>query len=361
MPRITLKNVSKRFGSYVAVNNINLDVTDKELFVLLGPSGCGKTTTLRLIAGLEEPDSGEIYIGDRLVNKASPKQRNVAMVFQSYALYPHMTLSQNMAFPLENMKLSKEEIRRKVRNTAELLGIQDLLDKKPSQVSGGQQQRAALGRALVREPDVFLMDEPLSNLDAKLRNYMRMEIKKLKNKIGVTTIYVTHDQVEAMSLAERVGVMNQGNLIQVGSPHDIYSRPSNVFVAGFIGNPPMNLLECDVREDTIFIRGSEEAVTRLPESVVLRLRRSSASTCTLGIRPKDVRVRFGGTERGQVAGKVEAVEQHGDETILDLRVGGQSLKATVSMNLEVEAGDEASASFPPDSISLFDKNGEVLV
>jgi multiple sugar transport system ATP-binding protein len=336
-------------------------VADKELFVLLGPSGCGKTTTLRLIAGLEEPDSGEIYIGNRLVNTASPKQRNVAMVFQSYALYPHMTVSQNMAFPLENMKLPKEEIRRKVRNTAELLGIQDLLDKKPAQISGGQQQRAALGRALVREPDVFLMDEPLSNLDAKLRNYMRMEIKKLKNRIGVTTIYVTHDQVEAMSLAERVGIMNQGNLVQVGSPHEVYSRPSNVFVAGFIGNPPMNLLECDVREDAAFIRGSNEAVARLPEASALQLKKSSAGTCVIGVRPKDVRVYIGGTEHGQVGGRVEAVEQHGDETILDIKLAGQSLKATVSTNLEVEPGDEASVSFPLGSISLFDKSGEVLV
>src|SRR5213596_1394520 len=235
MARVEIRGLRKEFEGTVAVENLDLEVRDKEFVVLLGPSGCGKTTTLRCIAGLEEADGGEIYIGDRLVNDLDPKERNIAMVFQSYALYPHMTVYQNMAFPLENAKVPEREIIQRVNRTAKLLQVESLLGRKPAQLSGGQRQRVAVGRAIVREPQVFLMDEPLSNLDAKLRVYMRAELKRLQKDIGVTTIYVTHDQVEAMTMADRIAIMDKGILQQLGTPAGIYSQPTNTFVAGFIG------------------------------------------------------------------------------------------------------------------------------
>src|SRR5213596_4188363 len=235
MARVEIRGLRKEFEGTVAVENLDLEVRDKEFVVLLGPSGCGKTTTLRCIAGLEEADGGEIYIGDRLVNDLDPKDRNIAMVFQSYALYPHMTVYQNMAFPLENAKVAEREIIERVNRTARLLQVETLLDRKPAQLSGGQRQRVAVGRAIVREPQVFLMDEPLSNLDAKLRVYMRAELKRLQKDIGVTTIYVTHDQVEAMTMADRVAILNGGLLQQYDGPRDLYSHPSNQFAAGFVG------------------------------------------------------------------------------------------------------------------------------
>src|SRR6184192_4513501 len=241
MARVEIRGLHKEFEGTVAVENLDLEVKDKEFVVLLGPSGCGKTTTLRCIAGLETPSEGEIYIGDRLVNDLDPKQRNIAMVFQSYALYPHMTVYQNMAFPLENAKVPEREIVERVNRTARLLQIEGLLSRKPAQLSGGQRQRVALGRAIVREPTVFLMDEPLSNLDAQLRVVMRAELKKLQKDLGVTTIYVTHDQVEAMTMADRVALLNKGLLQQFDPPRIMYDRPANRFCASFIGSPAMNL------------------------------------------------------------------------------------------------------------------------
>src|SRR5881398_63768 len=237
MASVEIRGLRKEFEGTVAVENLDLEVHDKEFVVLLGPSGCGKTTTLRCIAGLETPSEGEIYIGDRLVNDLDPKQRNIAMVFQSYALYPHMTVYQNMAFPLENAKVAEKDIVRRVNHAARLLQIESLLGRKPIQLSGGQRQRVALGRAIVREPQAFLMDEPLSNLDAKLRVQMRGEIKKLQGEVGVTTVYVTHDQVEAMTMGDRVAVMRKGVLRQYDVPQALYDRPANLFVAGFIGSP----------------------------------------------------------------------------------------------------------------------------
>src|SRR6267378_1080814 len=243
LARVEIRGLHKEFEGTVAVEDLNLEVKDKEFVVLLGPSGCGKTTTLRCVAGLEEADGGEIYIGDRLVNDLDPKDRNVAMVFQSYALYPHMTVYQNMAFPLENAKVAEREIIASVNRVAKLLQIETLLGRKPSQLSGGQRQRVAVGRAIVREPQVFLMDEPLSNLDAKLRVHMRAELKRLQKDIGVTTIYVTHDQVEAMTMADRIAIMNKGLLQQFEEPQRLYEAPANLFVASFIGSPAMNVLE----------------------------------------------------------------------------------------------------------------------
>jgi len=252
----------------VAVDGVSFEVKDGEFVILLGPSGCGKTTTLRCIAGLETPDEGEIYIGDRLVNDLPPKDRDIAMVFQSYALYPHMTVYDNLAFPLKMRKYPKDEIDKRVKEVARLLRIEDLLDRKPRQLSGGQQQRVALGRALVRNPQVWLMDEPLSNLDAKLRVYMRAELKKLQKDLGITTIYVTHDQAEAMAMGDRIAVMDKGKILQYDEPHVVYEKPANIFVAGFLGSPPMNFVDATIveRDSQIIL---DAGVFELPTSTGL--------------------------------------------------------------------------------------------
>src|SRR2546423_12971435 len=255
LARVEIKGLRKEFEGTVAVEGLNLSIKDKEFVVLLGPSGCGKTTTLRCVAGLEDADAGEIYIGDQLVNELDPKDRNVAMVFQSYALYPHMTVYGNMAFPLENARVAEREINERVNRTARLLQIEALLSRKPAQLSGGQRQRVALGRAIVREPSVFLMDEPLSNLDAQLRVHMRAELKRLQKDLGVTTIYVTHDQVEAMTMGDRIAILNHGELQQYDTPRRVYVHPSNHFVAGFVGSPPINSIECTLTKEGILDAG----------------------------------------------------------------------------------------------------------
>src|SRR5438128_570951 len=264
MAGVTLCNLTKTFKTVMAVNNVNLEIRDKEFLVLVGPSGCGKTTALRMVAGLEEATSGEIFIGERLVNDVSPKDRDIAMVFQNYALYPHMTVYKNMAFALELRRTPREEIKKRVTAVAEMLGLGQLLERKPKQLSGGQRQRVALGRAIVREPKVFLMDEPLSNLDAKLRVQTRAELIKLHRRLGITTIYVTHDQVEAMTMGDRIAIMNDGVLQQVGTPGDIYDHPANLFVAGFIGSPTMNFVPVTMRNGTAKASGFE---VELPGSV----------------------------------------------------------------------------------------------
>src|SRR6201997_2263593 len=260
MAQVALRNIVKTFDRTPAVQGIDLDISDREFIVLVGPSGCGKSTTLRMIAGLEEATSGEIYIGDQLVNDVPPKDRDIAMVFQNYALYPHMTVFENMSFGLRLKKFPKPEIRERVQNAARILDITDLLDRRPKQLSGGQRQRVAMGRALVRNPKVFLFDEPLSNLDAKLRVQMRTEIKKVHQTVRTTTVYVTHDQVEAMTLADRVVVMNGGVIEQVGSPQDLYHNPATRFVAGFIGSPAMNFLPVRVQDGAnggVGVRGTD--------------------------------------------------------------------------------------------------------
>jgi len=336
------------------VKGLDLEVKDKEFVVLLGPSGCGKTTTLRCVAGLESPDDGEIYIGDRLVNDLDPKERNVAMVFQSYALYPHMTVYQNMAFPLENAKVPEREIIQRVNRTAKLLQVETLLGRKPAQLSGGQRQRVAVGRAIVREPQVFLMDEPLSNLDAKLRVYMRAELKRLQKDIGVTTIYVTHDQVEAMTMADRIAIMDKGILQQLGTPERIYSRPSNTFVAGFIGNPPTNFVEGTLADD-----GRVETVDfayPLPEVLLKMARGASSNELVLGIRPQDVLVsRESSSQSGAIEAEIFTTEPLGDSTILDLKIGETRMKAVVSPDFHGEMGSRVWTRFRPDRVYVFDK------
>ena len=349
-----LRGLTKAYDGTLAVKGLDLEVKDKEFVVLLGPSGCGKTTTLRCVAGLESPDEGEIYIGDRLVNDLDPKERNVAMVFQSYALYPHMTVYQNMAFPLENAKVPEREIIQRVNRTAKLLQVESLLGRKPAQLSGGQRQRVAVGRAIVREPQVFLMDEPLSNLDAKLRVYMRAELKRLQKDIGVTTIYVTHDQVEAMTMADRIAIMDKGILQQLGTPERIYSRPSNTFVAGFIGNPPTNFVEGTLADD-----GRVETVDfayPLPELLLKMARGASSSELVLGIRPQDVLVsREPTSPSGAIEAEIFTTEPLGDSTILDLKIGETRMKAVVSPDFRGEMGSRVWTRFRPDRVYVFDK------
>ncbi len=359
MARVLLKGLTKRFGEVVAVDNLNLEAKDKEFVVFLGPSGCGKTTSLRCIAGLERVDEGEIFIGDAMVNDLQPKDRDIAMVFQNYALYPHMTVYKNMSFPLENFGYTVEEAHKRIVEVAELLQITPLLQRKPTELSGGQQQRVALGRAIVREPKVFLMDEPLSNLDAKLRVHMRAELKKLQKDLGVTTIYVTHDQLEAMTMADRIAIMEQGVLQQMDSPHEVYDHPANQFVAGFVGTPPINFFECTRSKEGVLDMGEFQYALRgdLAEAA----QKATSDEIILGIRPQDVRVH---EERGDADGRIAALiyttEPLGEVLILDLKIGKDLLKASVSPDFHTDR-DELWLEFPPENVYLFDKKtGDAL-
>jgi multiple sugar transport system ATP-binding protein len=327
MSSITLSDVGKRFGDVVAVADLSLTIEDKEFLVLLGPSGCGKSTVLRMIAGLEEPDAGEIRIGDRDVTEVEPKDRDLAMVFQSYALYPHMNVRANIEFPLRSRKVPKPERAGLVQQAAEMLGLVDLLDRKPAQLSGGQRQRVALARAVVREPAAFLMDEPLSNLDAKLRAQTRVELVDLQRRLETTVVYVTHDQVEAMTMGHRVAILDHGVLQQVGAPQDVYDGPANLFVARFIGTPPMNTLTVDVARND----GGSGAQVRLggaaiplPEPVAAAVRADGASQVVLGVRPEHVQI----TEPGLLPATVELVEHLGHERHVMTRLAdGQEVVA----------------------------------
>ena len=333
MARVLLKNVTKKFGEVTAVKNLTLEIKDGEFMVLLGPSGCGKSTTLRMIAGLETPTEGEIWIGDRLVNDVDPTKRNVAMVFQSYALYPHMTVFGNIEFPLRMSGVPKEERIRKVREVAEFLGIDSLLNRKPSELSGGQQQRVALARALVREPQVFLLDEPLSNLDAKIRTQMRFELKRLLSyELGITTVYVTHDQVEAMTMADRIAVMNRGILQQVGSPDDIFYRPRNTFVATFVGSPPMNLVEGEIVErDGRAVFEAGHFSLELPEDV-------PRGEAILGFRPQHVRISPHPAE-GFIKGKLLGVEKLGVENFGHIGYGELEIVIRLPEDMKTTGGE----------------------
>ena len=364
MAKVTIKGLTKRFGKVVAADKVDLEVQDKEFVVLLGPSGCGKTTVLRCIAGLETPEEGEIYIGDRFVNGLEPKERDIAMVFQTYALYPHMTVFQNLAFPLENANLSKLQIKEEVEKTAKLLKIDNLLERKPKQLSGGQRQRVALGRAMVRKPQVFLMDEPLSNLDAKLRVYMRAELKKLQKELGITTIYVTHDQVEAMTMGDRVAILNQGALQQFGKATDIYFHPVNVFVAGFIGTPPTNFFDCNLIKDAPYVFDAGPFKYPVPESMREKAK-NWPSSLVLGIRPQDIRVHAktqSTSSQFLINATLEIDEPLGDRQVLDLRVGDYLVKALVLPDFQAEIGDELRVEFSSDKIYVFDKkSGRTLL
>jgi multiple sugar transport system ATP-binding protein len=360
MAAVTLKGVSKRFGGNTVVHGIDLEFPDNEFVVMVGPSGCGKTTTLRMIAGLEEASEGEIYIGERLVNDVPPKDRDIAMVFQNYALYPHMTVYANMAFALKRRKVSAAQTDQRVRAAAELLDVTDLLERTPKALSGGQRQRVAVGRAIVREPEVFLMDEPLSNLDAKLRVQMRSELSKLHNRLRRTTIFVTHDQTEAMTMGDRIVVMKDGRVQQVGTPLDIYKRPDNMFVAGFIGSPAMNffagrLVESDAR---LFV---QTAAWRLPlppaANVQRRLVPWMNREIVLGLRPEDIDDAALHPEMAAeccLEALVDVVEMMGNEAFLHATLGAHSLVARVESETLARDGTRHRLAFDLRKAHLFD-------
>lgn len=366
MASVTYKNVNKTFGNTVVIRDMNLEIEDKEFLVFVGPSGCGKSTSLRMLAGLEEVTSGEIWIGDRMVNNVAPKDRDVAMVFQSYALYPHMTVYDNMAFGLRLRKTPKHEIDRRVREAARSLGLIDeakginLLDRRPRQLSGGQRQRVAVGRAIVREPEVFLLDEPLSNLDAKLRVQSRAEISKLHQRLGTTFIYVTHDQVEAMTMGTRICVLNEGDIQQVDSPQNLYSNPHNVFVAGFIGSPSMNFFDGILKADGENLVVDVNAFQiNIPPQYAAPFRSHAGKDIILGIRPEDIHdsnYQPAGITPVMVEANVEVVEQMGNEIVVYLNEGGASYIARMDPRTQAHVGGRILAAFALDNIHLFDAN-----
>lgn len=371
MANVTLRHVYKVYpGGVTAVNDFNLVIKDKEFIVLVGPSGCGKSTTLRMIAGLEEITEGELYIGDKLMNDVAPKDRDIAMVFQNYALYPHMSVYDNMAFGLKLRKVHKSDIDKKVKEVAKVLGIEEFLDRKPKALSGGQRQRVALGRAIVREPQVFLMDEPLSNLDAKLRVQMRIEITKLHNRLGITFIYVTHDQTEAMTMGTRIVVMKDGFIQQVDAPQNLYDQPVNKFVAGFIGSPAMNFIEATlVKEgEKVFARFGENKIL-IPQGKLAKLTDDAyiGREVILGIRPDDIHeeeVFLQNYPENTINAYVDLIEKLGFETLLYLNVSGleeANLVARVNPRSTVMMNDTVKIVLDPNRIHLFDKETEASI
>ncbi|MBS7262976.1 MAG: sn-glycerol-3-phosphate ABC transporter ATP-binding protein UgpC [Eubacteriales bacterium] len=370
MASVKLKHIYKVYqGGVCAVNDFNLDIKDKEFIVLVGPSGCGKSTTLRMVAGLEEITEGELYIDDKLVNDVIPKERDIAMVFQNYALYPHMTVYDNMAFGLRLRKVPKAEIDRKVREAAKILGIESYLNRKPKALSGGQRQRVALGRAIVREPKVFLMDEPLSNLDAKLRVQMRTEITRLHNRLATTFLYVTHDQTEAMTMGSRIVVMKDGFIQQVDSPQNLYDYPANVFVGGFIGTPQMNFFDGKLvkNENGVFVKFATNSV-KLPESKVKKIIDESyfGKEIILGVRPEDIHEEQLFIENYPdcvVNATVDIVENLGHETLMYLAIDGKEETSTARVDARstTAQGETIKVCFDANRIHLFDKETEATI
>lgn len=378
MARVLMDDVIKKFGDNIVLTNINIDIADKEMVVFVGPSGCGKTTAMRCVAGLEEISSGNVFIGDRLVNNVPPKDRDIAMVFQNYALYPHMKVFDNIAFGLRarkipvdpkdpNSKLRKmtnKEIEEKVHEAARILQIENLLRRKPSELSGGQMQRVAMGRAIVREPQVFLMDEPLSNLDAKLRTHMRTELRRLQIELGVTTIYVTHDQAEAMTLGDRIAVMNDGVFQQIGTPEVVYNKPVNKFVAGFIGSPPMNFLpgKLELREKPIFI--TESVNFEIPEKLanMVKEKAQSLDNLILGIRPEDFEdseFTLKKDDGATITAEVKVRENHGSDIFLNTLIGNTTLQARVTTGTSAQVGKTIELVLNFAKVHIFDGETEM--
>ncbi len=355
MATVTFDHVTKKYGEVTAVADLNLEIQDGEFMVLVGPSGCGKTTSLRMIAGLEEITTGTLKIGEKVVNDIAPKDRDIAMVFQSYALYPHMSVRDNLAFGLKLRKVPKSEIERRVKEAAETIQLSNLLDRKPKELSGGQRQRVALGRAIVREPAVFLMDEPLSNLDAKLRVQTRAEIARLHQRLGTTMVYVTHDQIEAMTMGTRIAVMNDGLLQQVGTPQSLYDKPINKFVAGFIGSPSMNFAD-------VTVSGAGDGATLtgdgLSFSLPARLREAVGPTSgrklVAGFRPEHLDVGEMGSDAFGIQAKADVVEYLGNEELLHLSLGGKDVVAVVGAEHRIRPGDVVNLRLPLDKLHLFD-------
>jgi multiple sugar transport system ATP-binding protein len=363
MAEVSLHKLNKKFDTTHVVKDVDLQIRDKEFMVFVGPSGCGKTTTLRMIAGLEAVTAGEIRIDDTIVNEVPPMDRDIAMVFQNYALYPHMSVASNLAFGLKMRKFEKSEIEKRINRAANILGIESLLQRKPRQLSGGQRQRVALGRAIVRDPKVFLFDEPLSNLDAKLRVQMRVELKKLHERLAVTSIYVTHDQVEAMTLGDRVVVMKDGVVQQVGEPLELYNTPANRFVAGFIGSPAMNFADVTLVEN-----GGQPVAEApglriaLPGALAARARSKTGRKATLGIRPEDIHVASASDAPEHCfEAAVEVVEQLGSEILLDTRVGLALMVASIEPTMRVRAHDKLKLALKPERLHLFDAESEAAI
>ncbi len=357
MARILLKNLSKSWGSFIAVDNQTLEIEDKEFLVLLGPSGCGKTTTMRMIAGLEEPTEGEVWIGDKMVNEDLPKDRDVAMVFQNYGLYPHMSVYQNIAYPLRVRKrMPANQMDELVNKAANRVELGDFLHRRPRELSGGQRQRVALARAIVREPQVFLMDEPLSNLDAKLRVSMRAELKHLSHELKITTVYVTHDQIEAMTLADRIGVMNHGKIVQLGTPDEIYHDPANIFVADFIGSPSMNLIEGEIQDGWFFAKGGMDAETSTrpnERKKIVNTSYPSQKNAILGIRAEDISITD--PDKGSIQGTVFATENTGESIMVTVSIGKQRITCKGHRDNQPEITQPVGLQFIPEKTYLFDQ------
>ncbi|HEY7451460.1 MAG TPA: sn-glycerol-3-phosphate ABC transporter ATP-binding protein UgpC [Candidatus Limnocylindria bacterium] len=357
MAGVRFDHVTKRYGSdSTAVSDLNLEIADGEFLVLVGPSGCGKTTALRCVAGLETISEGHLYIGDRVVNEVAPKDRDIAMVFQSYALYPHMTVYDNLAFGLKLRKTPKADIDRRVKDAAQILGLEAYLDRKPRALSGGQRQRVALGRAIVREPQVFLMDEPLSNLDAKLRVQTRAEILRLQRQIGTTTLYVTHDQVEAMTMGDRIAVISAGVLQQAGTPRELYENPANMFVAGFIGSPAMNFAR--VETNGAGVKLGETTLSLGGAAGRIAANRPSGSTLVLGFRPEHLDIVDGGGDVFAVPAQVDVVEFMGSEELIHAKAEGVEVVAIIPSAREVRAGDRVNLGLALDKLHVFDPDTE---
>ncbi len=365
MANVTYDHVTKKFGEMTAVDDLNIQVADKEFLVLVGPSGCGKTTALRLLAGLEEITEGNISIEDRVVNDVAPKDRDIAMVFQSYALYPHLSVYDNMAFGLKLRKTPKEDIKRRVQEAAEILDIQEYLDRKPRQLSGGQRQRVALGRAIVREPKVFLFDEPLSNLDAKLRVQMRTEISKLHQRLQTTFIYVTHDQTEAMTMATRIAVINKGQLQQIDTPQNLYDNPANLFVAGFIGSPAMNFFPAKLRKDGgRLVVDSGDFAIQIPQERSATYQNLVDKRVIFGIRPENIhdpQFTPGNIHVEKIKAKVDVTELMGNEIFMYLLSGKNSFVARVDPRSSHRIGEEVEMVFNMDNFHIFDAQSELAI
>jgi len=360
MARVLLKNIVKKYGNVEAVKNLNLEIKDREFLCLLGPSGCGKSSTLRMIAGLEEITSGELWIGDEYVNHLEPKDRDIAMVFENYALYPHKNVFENLAYPLRVRKLPQSEVDKRVNKAAETLQINELLNRMPDQLSGGQKQRVSIGRAIVREPKAFLLDEPISHLDAKLRTHMRGELKHLQRVLNTTMIYVTHDQLEAISMADRIVIMNYGEIQQIGTPDEIFNHPQNIFIAGFVGDPPMNFIEGSINGkggNAVFknkgfqVPLTDAHLSKIDNSSIT----ANGNLAIIGIRPEDMTISREKMEDSHAEGKVYVTSPIGKDVVIEVEVQGVHLKTITSVDFNVDMGQEVWLRFNLDKIHIFDK------
>ena len=364
MTTLKLENITKKFEEITAVKNLNLEIKDREFLVILGPSGCGKTMTLRIIAGLELPTEGRTYMNDEDITHVHPKNRKMAMVFQSYALYPHMTSFDNIAFPLIMQRRPKEEIKKRINEVAKLLKIGNLLKRKPKELSGGEKQRVALGRAVIKEPKVFLMDEPLSNIDAKLRVHLRGELKKLQRDLKITTIYVTHDQIEAMTMADRIAVLDRGELLQVSPPYELYDNPATSFVAGFIGSPATNLIDCSLTEkDERTFLDAEDLTIDVSHLIEILNTTATSPELILGIRPEDISILQGNTKgKGDFTASIHTIEPLGLEAIASIKIGDKLIHIRVARDFMGSMGEEVGISLDKQRMYIFDaKTGKRCV